>query len=108
MSRVTIDLKKHGKDHIHYDVSRQAAVSGDEDGPYCYQMSRIRFRDIITGGKGTPKPPRTPQQSAERGKLGKQDLSTDAGAFFVARGAPVNEVHNLMVDPYHDEPPLSA
>lgn len=54
MSRITIDLKKRAKDHIHYDLSRHPTVV-DEDGPYCYQMSHIRFRDIITGGRVRPR-----------------------------------------------------
>ena len=101
MSRVTIDLKKHAKDHIHYDGSRNV-VTGDEEGPYCYQLSHIRFRDILTGGKGMPRPPRTPHGSAERRNLGNPGLVPDPGAVFVVRGAAVNEFRNLMEDPYHD------
>ena len=91
MSRVTIDLKKHAKDHIHYDMSRHVVV-GDEEGPYCYQLSHIRFRDVITGGKGMPRPPRTPHQSGERRN---PDLVAEAGAV-LARGTAANEVHNLI------------
>jgi hypothetical protein len=101
MSRVTIDLKKHAKDHIHYDSSRHV-VGGDEEGPYCYQLSHIRFRDIITGGNGMPRPPRTPHGSVERRNLGNPDLVADPGAVFVARGVAVNEFRNFMEDPYHD------
>lgn len=61
MSRVTIDLKKHAREHVHYDLSRHVVV-GDEEGPYCYQLSHIRFRDIITGGRGIPRYNRTPHQ----------------------------------------------
>ena len=101
MSRVTIDLKKHAKDHIHYDASRHAAQGGEE-GPYCYQLSHIRFRDIITGGSGVPRPPRTPHQSAERRNPDKPSLIADAGVILVAQEAAVNGVHNPMEDPYHD------
>ena len=55
MSRVTIDLKKHATGRVHYVLSGGPVVVRDEEGPYCYQMTPIRFRDIITGGKGKPK-----------------------------------------------------
>ena len=62
MSRITIDLKKRAQEHIRYDLSRHVVV-GDEDGLYCYQLSHIRFRDIITGGKSMFKNTRTPRES---------------------------------------------
>jgi len=51
MSRITIDLRKRAKERIRYDMSRHA---DDEDGLYCYQLSHLRFRDLITGGKSVP------------------------------------------------------
>lgn len=94
MSRVTIDLKKHAKDHIHYDISRHVAPA-DGEGPYCYQMSRIRFRDIITGGRRVPRPPRTPYESAERRNM----ANPEAGAVLVVQAVPVNEGYKLMGEP---------
>ena len=90
MSRVTIDLKKHARDHVHYDLSRHVMVGGDpEEGPYCYQLSQVRFRDIITGGKGVRSTSRTPHDSALKRNLGNQ------GAIPVAPGA-VGEAHKLV------------
>lgn len=99
MSRVTIDLKKHAKDHIH--ASRHI-VMGDEEGPYCYQLSHIRFRDIITGGKGMARPPTTPYQSAERRNLGNPVLVAGPDPTLAARGATVDGFPNLVVVPYRD------
>jgi len=101
MSRVTIDLKKHGKDHVHYAGSKHV-VTTDEDGPYCYQLSHIRFRDVITGGRGMPRPPRTPHGSVDKRNLGNPDLEPGVGPILVGRGDTVNEIHDLAGDPYHD------
>jgi len=61
MSRITIDLRKRGKEDIHYNLSGRPM--GDGEGPYCYQLSRVRFRDIITGGKSIPKSFGIPRES---------------------------------------------
>jgi len=53
MSRITLDLRKRAKERIRYDLSRY--VVEDEYGPYCYQLSQLHFRDIITGGKSMPR-----------------------------------------------------
>jgi len=42
MSRITLDLKKHAWKDSQHETSEI---------PHCYQMSRIRFRDVITGRK---------------------------------------------------------
>ena len=59
MSRITIDLKKRAKEHIHDDISRSPVVVY-QDGPSSYQLSRIQFRDPCdsgwkqnSGGSGT-------------------------------------------------------
>lgn len=62
MSRITIDLRKRAKERIHYDLSRHTADG--EDGLYCYQMSHLRFRDIITGGKSMPRNVGMPRASS--------------------------------------------
>jgi hypothetical protein len=70
MSRVTIDLKKRAKEHtVHYNLSRPGVVETEES-PYCYQLSHIRFRDIITGGKSVSKPGSTPYKPASKPSLG--------------------------------------
>jgi len=68
MSRITLDLKKRGKEHIHYNLSRNPMV-GDGEGPYCYQMSPLRFRDIITGGKSMPRSIGIPRESTWKPSL---------------------------------------
>lgn len=87
MSRVTIDLKKHAKEHVHYDLSRHVVV-GDEEGPYCYQLSHIRFRDIVTGGRtiasvNSGRTPPNPNDSAL-----KRDLSNPNGIASDAQKPP--------------------
>ena len=94
MSRVTIDLKKHARDHVHYDLSRHVVV-GDEEGPYCYQLSHIRFRDIITGGRGVPRSNNTPHQSALKQKMHNSGTANSAGTTPAAGG----EGRNLMDSP---------
>jgi len=90
MSRVTIDLKKHARDHVHYDLSRHVVVS-DEEGPYCYQLSHIRFRDIITGGNSLSKPGtgRTPYGSALKPKSGNTDVASNSIPLVAIQGPAV-------------------
>lgn len=95
MSRVTIDLKKHAKDHVHYDLSRHLMVK-DEEGPYCYQLSHVRFRDIITGGKTASRHAMRTRESALKQKMGNQESVPKAGAIVVPQGPAVAEVPNLM------------
>jgi len=90
MSRITIDLKKRAEDHIHYDLSGRPVVV-DEDGPYCYQLSRIRFRDMITGGKRMPKNIRVPRESTRKQNLGDSGTPPNAGMILIIRGATVEE-----------------
>lgn len=90
MSRITIDLKKRAEDNIHYDLSRHPAVA-DEDGPYCYQLSHIRFRDMITGGKRMPKNIRIPRESTRKQDLGDSDTPPDAEMILIVRGAIADE-----------------
>lgn len=40
MSRITIDLKKRARKDEDDDLAGH---------PYCYQMSPLRFRDVVTG-----------------------------------------------------------
>lgn len=98
MSRVTIDLKKHARDHVHYDLSRHVVVA-DEEGPYCYQMSHIRFRDMITGGKPVHRPTRTPQGSASNQKSGKPVVAANVTPPVASQEAAVAEARDLMGDP---------
>ena len=79
MSRITIDLKKRGEDRTHYDLSKQRAAE-NEDIPYCYQLSDIRFRDIITRGKSMPKTVRVPREFARKRNLDDSDVDPAANA----------------------------
>ena len=91
MSRITIDLKKRGEDRTHYDLSKQrAAESGDI--PYCYQLSDLRFRDIITGGKSMPKTVRVPREFARKRNSDDSDAASNASTILiVARKAAIDE-----------------
>ena len=90
MSRITIDLKKRAKGHIHYDLSRHPVVV-DEDGPYCYQLSHIRFRDMITGRKSVPKNTRVPREPTWKHSSDSSDTTSDAGTILIIRGATADE-----------------
>ena len=72
MSRITIDLRKRAKERIRYDLSRY--VVEDEYGPYCYQLSQLHFRDIITGGRSMPRNTGIPASTGNPGTAG--DIST--------------------------------
>ena len=92
MSRITIDLKKRAKEHIHYDLSRRP-VAEDEDGPYCYQMSHMRFRDIVTGGRSTPRTVGVPRPYEFARKWNSDGSDTVAGArtIIIGRGVSTDE-----------------
>ena len=90
MSRITVDLKKHAFGRVHYDLSRHAVVD-DEDGPYCYQLSQIRFRSIIHGGGNLPKPGATPHESDLK------DSGNSNGDIDTSGRATGDKVHNIDV-----------
>jgi len=77
MSRITLDLRKRAKEPIHYDLSRQTA-GGGESGPYCYQLSHVRFRDIITGGRSVPTDIRIPRTTTAGQISGNFEAVADA------------------------------
>jgi len=87
MSRITIDLKKHGKDHVRYTGSKHV-VTADEYGPYCYQLC--------------PRPPRTSHGSVDKRNSGNPDLEPGIGSIFVGKGETVNEIHDLVGDQYYN------
>lgn len=89
MSRITIDLKKHAQGRVHYDLSRRAVVD-DEEGPYCYQLSQVRFRSIIHGGNDIPKHAGAPHESTSEG--GMSD-SVEVSDPWETTG---DELHNVM------------
>lgn len=92
MSRITIDLKKRAKDHVHYNPSRHRPAVVDENAPYCYQMSHIRFRDIITGGKTmVPKNTGVPREPTCKGNSSSSDTVSDAGTVLIIQGATADE-----------------
>ncbi|KAF9651652.1 hypothetical protein BDM02DRAFT_3184398 [Thelephora ganbajun] len=103
MSRITIDLKKRAQEHIYYNLPRHAVV-GNEDGPYCYQLSHIRFRDIITGWKSTPRNIRMPHRSAWKWSLGNLDMVS------IAREVTVDEISEPIRDQDGDpgSPPYTS
>lgn len=91
MSRITIDLKKRAEDRTYYDISKQRAVA-NEDIPYCYQLSDIRFRDIITRGKSMPKTVRAPREFARKQNPEDFDAAANTSAvIIIARKATVDE-----------------
>jgi len=99
MSRITIDLKKRAEDHTHYDLSKQRAAA-NEDIPYCYQLSDIRFRDIITRGKSMPRTVRVPREFARKRNSDDSDAAADASTIIViARKAAVDEAPRPTSDP---------
>lgn len=91
MSRITIDLKKRAEDSTYYDLSKQRAVT-NEDIPYCYQLSDIRFRDIITRGKSMPRTVRVPREFARKRNSGDFDAAANASTvIIIGRKATADE-----------------
>lgn len=100
MSRITIDLRKRARERVHsgYDVSRNTEA-GDDGGLYCYQLSHLRFRDVLTGVRSMPA--NTMTANVTTGMTTNFEAVVDTGTIVSPRGiVPLSSSSDTLTLPH--------